>query len=325
MNQKDEKINYVINLFSEKLKDKIIEEQKKRKINIDIFDILESYLMEVREEVIKELHFFLLSLDPTYKLDMVNDVNPIIFKTYYQTREEKKDRKEHPVITSADLTKKLFGFYSSSDISKIKKMRIGIFGIGATGQLTSLLFARFGVENLFLVDGDVFEPSNIGRQFLCFHSTLNKKKVEVTKNFLEDINPSINVTIYDRNVDEKLLEEVCKEVHFLHDAADSWSARAIIHRYGRKNMKICFTTAVEGFEGRYTSFFPDDPSWDEIYKESYYHRERGVHPLVPYLLASIRVNDNIKLAVGQKESIIRYPYFLTINMLRKNPLVVRKF
>jgi len=283
--------------------------------NLDVFEIIEEEILKIREKVINDpdLTNYLKNIDTRYILDTYDNPNPILFKTYPSDR-------SHEIYSNSLFSKVPF---APNEIEKIRKVKPAIFGVGATGGYTALYFARMGCEEIALVDYDTFEPSNIGRQPFCYISTLGKKKVEVTKNFLEDINPSIRVEIYDEKITYRNLEKLNSYKYF-HDAVDDVKIRSLIHKFGRKKGKICFSTGIEGFEGRYTCFFPTDPPWDYVWGESVIHRERGVYSLLPSLLAYLRVSDNLKSALNRGE-IVRYPYFASINLFRKNPIVIRKF
>ena len=57
--------------------------------------------------------------------------------------------------------------------------------------------ARVGVGHLVLVDHDTVNITNINRQVIALHSTLGMKKTDAFLARLKDINPNIEVTVYD--------------------------------------------------------------------------------------------------------------------------------
>lgn len=71
--------------------------------------------------------------------------------------------------------------------------RVILFGVGGVGSWCAEALIRTGFLHLTLVDSDCVCASNINRQLMATHSTLNKKKVDVLKERLLDINPNAEI------------------------------------------------------------------------------------------------------------------------------------
>ena len=56
--------------------------------------------------------------------------------------------------------------YSAKDQATLLKSRVGIVGLGGLGGAVTEMLARSGIGTLNLIDGDIFEDSNLNRQFL---------------------------------------------------------------------------------------------------------------------------------------------------------------
>lgn len=291
--------------------------------DVDIYDMFDQTFLDLKEAVVGALSEKAKEADRffSFKKGVSFPQNPILFNTvkYELSCAVEPSSK----VQAADYHIKLQGIFTAFQLDKIKSLHPVIIGIGATGGYTAQFFARIGVKGITLIDPDVFEPSNIGRTPFCCVDSIGRKKVDVAKENLEKINPYLYVETYDEKVSLKLLEEVCGDRQFLHDACDDPAARAMIHRYGRDNGKICFTTGCCGNEGRFTTFFPEDPYWENVFPSLTHQFGVNINPLMPVLVASERVNNNIKLLTGTGE-IVRYPYLLTINLFRRNPIVIRK-
>ena len=76
-----------------------------------------------------------------------------------------------------------------SGIDKLKNSKVIIYGLGGVGSFACEAVARAGVGHLVLVDIDVYDISNINRQLGALHSTIGKRKVDVMKERILDINP----------------------------------------------------------------------------------------------------------------------------------------
>lgn len=81
-------------------------------------------------------------------------------------------------------------------LEKLKKAKIAVYGIGGVGSFVVEGLARAGVGHLILVDNDVIASSNLNRQIHATHQTIGKKKIEVMKQRILDINPELIVDTY---------------------------------------------------------------------------------------------------------------------------------
>ena len=111
-------------------------------------------------------------------------------------------------------------------IDKLHKSRVAIFGIGGVGGYVCEALVRSGVSSFDLIDKDVVSVSNINRQIIALHSTVGRPKVEVMKERMLDINPSVNVNTYEcfflpENADDFPFEEY----DYVIDAVDTVTAK----------------------------------------------------------------------------------------------------
>ncbi len=104
-----------------------------------------------------------------------------------------------------DRTRLLLG---DEAIKKIGKSRIAIFGIGGVGGHVCEALVRSGVGHFDIIDRDVVDVTNINRQIIALHSNIGRPKVEVMKERMLDINPSVEVR--------------ARECFFLPDTADEF-------------------------------------------------------------------------------------------------------
>ncbi|MBR1840984.1 MAG: tRNA threonylcarbamoyladenosine dehydratase [Alphaproteobacteria bacterium] len=81
-------------------------------------------------------------------------------------------------------------------IRKLQNSRVAIFGIGGVGGYIAEALARAGVGALDLVDNDVVSLTNLNRQIIALHSTLNQPKTKVAEQRLYDINPKIQIVCH---------------------------------------------------------------------------------------------------------------------------------
>ncbi len=64
-------------------------------------------------------------------------------------------------------------------LTRLKKARVAVFGVGGVGSYVAEALARSGVGSVTLIDHDTVSPSNINRQLHALPSTLGRFKAEV--------------------------------------------------------------------------------------------------------------------------------------------------
>ena len=110
-------------------------------------------------------------------------------------------------------------------VDRLSNSCVAIFGVGGVGGYVVEGLARSGVGSFILIDHDVVSLSNLNRQIIALHSTVGKKKVEVAKDRILDINPTAKVRTYDKfylpGDDEVNLDGV----DYIVDAVDTVSAK----------------------------------------------------------------------------------------------------
>lgn len=111
-------------------------------------------------------------------------------------------------------------------IAALKSSHVAVFGVGGVGGYVVEGLARSGVGHLTIVDADTVSLTNLNRQIVALHSTLDKPKVEVMHERIQDINP-------DAQVDARkcffLQENTCEfdfeAFDYVVDAVDTVSAK----------------------------------------------------------------------------------------------------
>ena len=83
-------------------------------------------------------------------------------------------------------------------LDRLRHKTVLIAGLGGVGGYCAEAVARAGVGQMIILDHDTVSPSNLNRQLLALHSTLGRKKTEVMRERLLDINPELVLTVCDR-------------------------------------------------------------------------------------------------------------------------------
>lgn len=93
-----------------------------------------------------------------------------------------------------DRTKRLLGEEAMNNLSRA---HVAVFGIGGVGGHAADALVRSGVGEITIVDSDEVAESNINRQLIATTKTIGRKKVDVMKEHLLEINPELKVNTCD--------------------------------------------------------------------------------------------------------------------------------
>ena len=85
----------------------------------------------------------------------------------------------------------------SGALARLAVSRVAVFGLGGVGGHAVEALARSGIGALDLIDMDTVEETNLNRQLAALRSTVGKRKTEVLKERVLDINPDCRVTVHD--------------------------------------------------------------------------------------------------------------------------------
>lgn len=114
-------------------------------------------------------------------------------------------------------------------MQRLQNSTVMIIGVGAVGGYALEAIARSGVGHIILVDFDVFDVTNINRQILALTSTIGRKKTDVAKERVLDINPDCLVEVRDIFVNAETLPLLLAEkVDFVVDAIDALNPKCCL-------------------------------------------------------------------------------------------------
>lgn len=126
-------------------------------------------------------------------------------------------------------------------LEKLERATVMVFGCGAVGSFAIESLARCGVGHLVLLDFDTVAESNINRQIFATESTLGRKKTDIARERIADINPNIKVTVFDMFFDNKSCPAIRPD--FVIDAIDTVDSKIAIYRWCKQN-KIPFISSM---------------------------------------------------------------------------------
>ena len=125
-------------------------------------------------------------------------------------------------------------------MEKLKNSKVAVFGIGGVGSFACEALVRSGLGKIILVDYDIIDISNINRQIHATSKTVGLPKVLVMKERLLDINPELNIEVYQEKYNDETREKlISTDYDYVIDAIDMVSSKIdLIVTCKEKNIPI---------------------------------------------------------------------------------------
>lgn len=212
---------------------------------------------------------------------------------------------------------------SPEENASLSKFKVCVVGCGGLGGYIIEMLARLGIGHLTVVDGDVFEESNLNRQLLSDMDSLGKSKALIAKDRISKVNPLINV----KAVSERLIEDNSLEILAGHDvivdALDNIDTRLLIQKQSEELRIPLVHGAIAGWYGQVSTIFPGEKTLDLLYSNSGnkgLEAELGNPSFTPALVASIEVSEVLKILINRGDLLRRK--LLIINTLNQDYEVI---
>lgn len=216
---------------------------------------------------------------------------------------------------------------------KLKAASVLIIGTGGLGSPAALYLAAAGIGHIGLVDYDVIDLTNLQRQVIHGSSSLGKLKVESARSRLLDLNPDIQVDIYNQTFTSQNAMEIAATYDLIVDGSDNFPTRYLTNDLCVLTGKPNIYGSVYRFEGQvsvfdarvgpcYRCLFPEPPPPGIVPTCA----ESGVFGVLPGTIGMLQATEALKLILGVGESLIgRLLLYNARDMsfefvkLRKNP------
>lgn len=118
----------------------------------------------------------------------------------------------------------------------LQTKKVILFGVGGVGGYVAEMLARSGIVDLTIVDFDKVDITNINRQIVALHSTIDKYKVDVMKSRLLDINPQANVVAQKCRLDSETIDSFdLTKFDFVIDCIDDVKAKQLLIKFCTDN------------------------------------------------------------------------------------------
>ncbi len=188
---------------------------------------------------------------------------------------------------------------------KLKAASVLLIGTGGLGSPAALYLAAAGVGHIGLVDYDVVDNSNLQRQVIHGTSKLGQLKVESARERMLDLNPEIEVEVYNEPFTSENAMRIAEDYDVLVDGTDNFPTRYLVNDtcvlLGKPNVYgsiFRFEGQVSVFDARqgpcYRCLFPEPPPPGLVPSCA----EGGVLGVLPGTIGTLQTTEALKLILG---------------------------
>lgn len=188
---------------------------------------------------------------------------------------------------------------TEAECQLLRQKRVLVVGCGGLGGHILDQLARIGIGGLRVVDGDVFEPSNLNRQLLSEIPLLGVSKAKAAADHIARVNPETVVEAVEAFLTEDNASELLKDCDVVLDALDNVQSRKVLSAACEKASLPYIYGAIQGWVAQTAISMPGDHLIDTLYPEEVEIRDKSVLSFTPALCASLQVSLCVRLLAGR--------------------------
>lgn len=168
-------------------------------------------------------------------------------------------------------TDRNIGWITREEQASLQHKTVGISGCGGMGGLIASILLRVGVGRIKIADTEVFDVSNINRQFGATRNTVGVSKAFSTARMLRDITDDTTIDVYPRGINEKDVDHFLEGCDIVLDEIEYWAvaARILLHHKARTKKIPVINCNTIGFGTRLFFFSPTSATMEECMELSY--------------------------------------------------------
>lgn len=153
----------------------------------------------------------------------------------------------------------------------LRRSIVGIAGNGGMGGLLCATLLRAGIGELRIADREVFDLSNLNRQFAARRATVGKSKALETAKELRRITDDARIVIYPEGISEETVDDFVSGCDLVLDEIEFFAvgARILLHQRARNAGVPIFNCNTVGFGTRLFFFTPESTTMEELLGFSY--------------------------------------------------------
>ena len=202
---------------------------------------------------------------------------------------------------------------TEAECGLLKHKRVLVVGCGGLGGNLISIFSRIGIGTLRIVDGDVFEATNLNRQLFSEVPVLGRNKAMVAADRVQRINPDITVEAVGDFLTEENAAQLLRDCDIAVDALDNIPGRRLLAAACEKAGLPLVYGAISGWVAQAALSMPGDKLVEKLYPEDTVVRDKSVLSFTPALCASMQAALCVKYLVGRPVEAGKIRYFDLLN------------
>lgn len=139
---------------------------------------------------------------------------------------------------------------------RLKESKVLVVGAGGLGSPLILYLAASGVGEIWVIDNDTVDDSNLQRQIIHTDDRIGMPKVRSAEIAARALNPFVKVIGVDRRLDEEIARELIGEVDLVLDGTDNFATRYLVNRICVEKGKPLIAAAITQWEGQLSLYHP---------------------------------------------------------------------
>ena len=181
----------------------------------------------------------------------------------------------------------------------LQQKRVLVVGCGGLGGHIIDQLARIGIGFLRVVDGDVFDETNLNRQLLSQLPLLGSSKAKAAAEHVARVNPSLSLEAVDAFLTSQNVHSLIADCDIVMDALDNIPSRRILASACAGAGIPYVYGAIQGWVAQAGISMPGDHLMETLFPQEVEIRDKSVLSFTPALCASMQVALCVKLLVGK--------------------------
>ena len=195
----------------------------------------------------------------------------------------------------------------------LREKRVLVVGCGGLGGHIIDQLTRIGVGALRVVDGDLFEETNLNRQLLSAPALLGTSKVKAAADHIRRIDPDVTVEAVESFMTEANVRELTDGCDMVMDALDNIPGRRILAAACAEAGIPYVYGAIQGWAAQAGISLPGDALIEKLFPGDVQIRDKSVLSFTPALCAAMQTCLGVKLLVGRPVQTGTVFYFDLLN------------
>ena len=186
---------------------------------------------------------------------------------------------------------------TESELLRTKK--VAVIGCGGLGGYIIEQLARLGIGTIRIVDGDVFEESNLNRQLFSDVTVLGKPKTEVSQARIRAVNPDVKVEALYGYLEEDNALEFLRGCDAVVGALDNIYTRRVLERNCEVLGIPYVYGAIHGWVAQVAVDMPGQRLIEKMYPQGAAFKDKSSLSFTPGFCASMQTALCVKYLVGR--------------------------